>query len=37
MWPLLDGHSLAAVYGFMFLAPFVTAYLIGKLATWWRR
>lgn len=36
MWPILDGHTLSALYAEAFLIPFSVVYLIVRLAGWWR-
>ncbi|WPA89760.1 hypothetical protein MCACPph1_CDS0020 [Moorella phage MCACPph1] len=36
MWQIIPGHSLVAIYGMAFLAPFATLYLVLRLAGWWR-
>lgn len=36
MWEIMDGRTLAALYAAAFLIPFSVAYLILRLAGWWR-
>jgi len=35
-WEILDSHDLAALYAAAFLIPFCAAYLLMRLAGWWR-
>lgn len=35
MWKIFDSHELISVYTLLFVGPFLLAYLVLRLRSWW--